>query len=689
MERQSEHENTLWNIFSLALVLLCAALFYVPALLKIKTPDLWPVPLDDVYIYFDFAKSSANGHPFEWIAGNGYSSGSTSLVYPLFLAIGYFIGFQGLKLGLFSALLACACLFDMCRSARALLQAHSRLLCWLAPPILLSVPLLDWSFYSGMETALFGALLGRALLALRKAEQCPPTQRKQAQWQAGLYAALLVASRPESLCFSFPMAIAAVYAARSLSTLGSLFRALGPTAFFLAGYSIVNKIFTSEWAAAGAVRKLLSSNPYATPLEIAPEILRNLITLRALSLDHAMGQFPFSLVVPALGLFAFASRHFRRAAIALWLGALGSLFLVSLNATARYQNFRYAAPTILMLLFAFLLALSSCFKARPRQRIFKLYAGIGILAAGIAIAAPARFFPRQMELFAQASKNIAEQQVEVGFRLARWNPKPRLILLGDAGAIPYISGLRALDGLGLGGYLGLPFARASVHGNFAVVELIERLAPEERPDMMALYPLWWPDIIKYFGRRLDSVKVEGNVILGADEKVIYSADWSALKAPGEPEAYANALDEIDIADLISERGHDYLGCFPKGGWVIGDVRQSKSLQKERFDGGRISPQGKEEWFSISNSVELGPATLVLRTDEGYSVILQIEIHRRGRRIEFIEWPVPQHPAPLNTPEKTWMDMHIPLKNIKGGDRVRIYALQGSFRHFHTWLLPRN
>ena len=51
-----------------------------------RTGGAFPVPLDDVYIHFGFARSAALGHPFEWIPGNGYSSGGTSLVYPLVLA---------------------------------------------------------------------------------------------------------------------------------------------------------------------------------------------------------------------------------------------------------------------------------------------------------------------------------------------------------------------------------------------------------------------------------------------------------------------------------------------------------------------------------------------------------------------------------------------------------------------------
>ena len=42
----------------------------------------WSAPLDDVFIHFDFARSTARGYPFQWLDRQGYSSGGTSLLYP-------------------------------------------------------------------------------------------------------------------------------------------------------------------------------------------------------------------------------------------------------------------------------------------------------------------------------------------------------------------------------------------------------------------------------------------------------------------------------------------------------------------------------------------------------------------------------------------------------------------------------
>src|SRR5579872_6903047 len=63
-----------------------------------QTRGEWSAPLDDVFIHFDYARSTALGHPFEWVVGNGYSSGNTSILYPCVLAVGYRLGFTGAEL---------------------------------------------------------------------------------------------------------------------------------------------------------------------------------------------------------------------------------------------------------------------------------------------------------------------------------------------------------------------------------------------------------------------------------------------------------------------------------------------------------------------------------------------------------------------------------------------------------------
>ncbi|WP_437726832.1 hypothetical protein [Sorangium sp. So ce861] len=675
----------LWHASAAIPVLGAAAAFYGPALAR--TGGAWPAPLDDVYIHFGFARAAALGHPFSWIPGNGYSSGGTSLTYPLALAPGYLLGFRGAWLGLFAALLACAALLDLCRSLRRLLEprggpgaASSRWVGWLAPLFVVAVPLLDWSWFSGMEVALLGAVLGRALVAVRRAELAPPARRPAEQLRAGLLAALLVATRPEAIALAAPLAVAVAHAAGSLGAAASLARASLPTALLLGAHAAANRALTGEWGAAGAVRKLLLSNPYPTPLEKAVEVIKNLAALRVQALEGALGGPWFSLVLPLLGAVAALDRRARRVAVPLLIGAYGSLLLVALNATARYQNLRYAAPSIAMLLVAAALG------AEALARRGRLAAGVAAALAVAALAAPSAGFARQIDHFARASANIAGQHVEVARRLAaraRQPRAPRRVLLGDAGAIPYLSGIPAIDGLGLGGYRGMPFARASVHGVPAVVELIERLDAAERPDVFALYPSWWGGLADVFGRRVDAVKIEDNVMCAADEKVIYEADWSALAPPGERRA--GVIDEVDIADLIDERAHGYAFPSPRGGWVIGAVLPgggdgAGGDGAPRFDAGRLIPEGREQSFTIGAAAAIarGPAVLALRTDGGGPIALGVAALRDAGGEARVE--VPERPA------DRWSEIRVPLRDVMPGDRIRIRSLLGTFRSFHVWLL---
>ena len=176
-------EPAIYAVWAAAITLICACAFYSSMRLQTAYADLfrdserafeaatsgalgpWSAPLDDVFIHFDFARSAAQGHPFEWVPGNGYSSGSTSLLYPFVLATGYLLGFQGLELMHFAAIIACVSVFAVLLGLR---RAFERLPVWtsyLLPLALLGVGALSWALFSGMEIAFFLALWLGAFLA--------------------------------------------------------------------------------------------------------------------------------------------------------------------------------------------------------------------------------------------------------------------------------------------------------------------------------------------------------------------------------------------------------------------------------------------------------------------------------------------------------------------------------------------
>jgi hypothetical protein len=209
----------------------------------------------------------------------------------------------------------------------------------------------------------------------------------------------------------------------------------------------------------------------------------------------------------------------------------------------------------------------------------------------------------QIWFFGRASRNIRDQHVKVGRIVKEELSAAHRVLVGDAGAIPFASDMPALDIIGLGGYRDLPFARASRWGVGASIELIERIPPASRPDLMAIYPSWWGDFPLWFGVPLDGVSVRGNVICGGLTKMLYAARWNALDIQQRPITTLlegeRLVDSVDFADIISEKAHDYRieGAL---GFVAMKLLAASGAGKGRevWDAGRVTFPGVKIHFKL-------------------------------------------------------------------------------------------
>ncbi len=651
--------------FALALALAAALAFYVPALRA--TGGDWPAPLDDVFIHYDFARATAQGHPFEWIAGQGYSSGETAPLYPFLLAIGYLIGFRGLWLGGWAAALAVASLVVMMRGLRTLMIPAPEPLAWVAAIVLVGFGVLDWSWFSGMETAVLGAALVQGLVATQHARGAAPTARARAQWIVGAWGATLVLLRPEASVVVLAMGVVVARRAGSGSALAALARSGTPAAAALGAVLLANRVLTGDAQSAGALLKLLSENPYLSDVDRALALVENLALVRWKVLEAGLsaraGLWP---LLPSLAIVALFARRTRALACVCLSGALGWTLLAGWNGASRYQNFRYFMPPLALVLVAAGLGLSALGRSRR-----------GAIAGGlVACAALIAGAPRmgwQIRFFRDASTNVHDQQVEVGRRLARIMPPDASVLVGDAGAIAYVSARHAIDALGLGGYHRLPFVRAAVLGEAATVELIERLPPDERPAYLALYPNWFGGITGRFGREITRVTIDHNVICGGPTKVIYRADWTALGRGDEPPSGAE-VDALDTGDVISEAEHGYVSCAPFGGWTLLDVRID-SAGTARFDAGRITPEGRSERFRAAHGTD-GPAVLRMRTD-GEPSVVDVSVGD-GAPVALAEGSVEG--------SGRWTLRSAGLAaGVHAGDAVVFTVRRGTLHDFHVWI----
>lgn len=608
-----------------------------------------------MYIHFDFARAAARGHPFEWVAGQGYSSGETAPAYAIVLAVGWALGFREMRLGWFAAAVAVVALVLALRSLARVMADASWLLVAATSALLLACGHVGFGLFSGMELALHTLFLLRALEALGSIEGARAMTRTRREWELGLWGALLVWTRPESVVILAPLAVAAARARTVRWPWGSLWRTLSPGIAATAAIAIANRVTTGEWQSAGALLKLLSSNPFLSDVDRARELIVNLFHFTWKVLEGSLVATPaLLLVLVATALAGAFDRALRDRTIALLVAAVLYALLVSWNGAARYQNFRYYVPAVVLLL------LAVGHGAWAIERRFR--GGARSIGAVVVVLGAASAWSRsgsQRAFFRRAAANIHGQQVRTGRALAGRMGEGDRVLVGDAGAIPYLTDRGAIDALGLGGFRRMPFARGATLGEAATVELLQRLDPHERPAWLALYPNWFGGITSNFGTELERITIDDNVICGGPTKIIYRADWSALDRDVAP---AGVVDEIDVADPISEAQHRYLSPAPRGGFPALAVRAGV------FDGGRVMPPGTEESFDVLAD---GPVTIVVRSDESIDATVSA-----GE-------PLLEVPLHADAIAGQWTEARA---TIGAPRRVTLRAGAIPLRDFHVWLV---
>lgn len=590
----------------------------------------WSAPLDDVFIHFDFARATARGYPFEWIEGNGYSSGGTSLLYPFVLSLGFVLGLQGLDLAHFAAIVACVGTFATLLGARRMFKDLPQWTALLAPVAMLSVGALNWTLFSGMEVALFLGIWGLVYVLWDELMDAI-VDGKATRIQAlvlGLACAVLVGCRPEAA----PIVAVLGLWASGLVVKKSRVKKSGvqngvwtvlligvPGALIIVGHMVANKVLTGDSAAAGALAKLEMHHPYLTDKQVWDSWIFYLKYQFLRLSDYHFSAYPvIGYLVWPLALLTLAFGKTRRTGILLLTSIVLWMALVALNGQVRWQNERYTMPAVAWLLLAAALGMAGVFDwalARREGRVVGYFsAAVTAAAAILFVYGQAPRFRDQVWFFGRASRNILEQHVRAAEYLSEPELRHRRVLISDAGAIPYMSDLPAFDLIGLGGYGGLPIARASRQGVGAAVELLEHVPSRDLPDVMALYPSWWGDFVLWFGQRTHEFPVRGNVICGGASKVIYQPDWTPLFHSGEPFAIRpeeRIVDILDVADVLSEEAHQATWNREAQGYVgMKLLPDPRNPARDLWDAGRVLSTNMKLDFTMEGFVTDAPAMLI-------------------------------------------------------------------------------
>lgn len=547
--------------------------------------------LDDAYIHFQYARALAEGHPLRFQAGQPFTSGATSMLWPALLAPFWALGARDEAIlwpawGLsFLALGGLAW-----EAARLTERLAGRASAIAAGAMVLSFGGFAWCAASGMEVVPFAWAIARA--SRRAAEWSEDAVEERSPRRA----AELVAMAWVAALFRPEGAVTALFVAATLAGFPRI-PALRARALALAAAAAVVALPLLLWALTGSARsntavvKLLPGNPYYVGSALSGAVEANVKVLMLTLLNGEVWSAEFlprggwSVAMAGLGAVALLGlwKRAQWRAIGVLLIAL-TMFAPCAYYTFLWNRLRYLWPFAtgwfvgLACLARVLGDLAG--QVRGRWRVLTPILGgifVGMLATKVSWA---------IEDAAQSASGIDRQQVALG-RWARQSlPAQARIGVNDTGAIAYFGEHRTFDVVGL---TTEGEARYWVAGAGSRLEHYERLqvsAPSKLPTHFIVYPEWMGmDVV--LGASLEEATVTDATILGGQTMRAYEADWSKLgsgEAPWTPAA-APVTDTIDVADLESESEHGYdLEWAREGEEVAHDGLTPDGV--EMVDGGR-------------------------------------------------------------------------------------------------------
>ena len=542
-----------WLLFcSLAgLILVC----YVSTSLVVGAGAIL-MPLDDVYIHFQYARQLALGQPNIYNPGLEPTSGATSFLYPFLLAFGYLVGFQGLSLGLWAMILGAVALLASMWAVYRIARAQNLpdlLALSLGAALGLSGPA-SWHAMSGMETGIMIALLLWVLHAVQ-------IRALRLFVVAALLLALL---RPEGSLLA------------GVAVLAMLLRLWGRVPrrqllYLLLPILALGLQPLANWLITGTA--IASGNQSKSILGMVPRDYGIIFTrildgwLRSLGewftgySAQGIWYLPPLLMPAALLALLLMLRRAEERVIALMIliwALLSSLAIATLD-TAFWHFKRYQIP--LMLLAYPLLAWLP-------PRLWRGQRAWTLLLSGLLLASSLLLGGQFWRFYAQNLTYVRAQPQQMAEWLRDNTPESARVAVHDVGMMRYLGGRTTLDMVGLTTPGVADYWR---NGPGSVAEFLLR----EEPDYIASYGRghgYGLDFLaetRLFAPLLAGFSVDtdarANVALAGDFQGIYAPDWPALQAQHQPHqaewlaylAQATLVDSINVADMASEAAHAY------------------------------------------------------------------------------------------------------------------------------------
>jgi hypothetical protein len=516
--------------------------------------------LDDAYIHFQYARAFAEGHPFRFQAGEPISTGATSFAWPIVLSVPWLFGLRGESIMWAAWTISFVALGALAYEAYRLTEPLAGRAAGMgAGAMTLLFGGHVWCAASGMEVVPFAWLV--AFSTRRASEWIERDDAARTRRDAWILLGCAIAAplvRPEGAITSLVLGVAIV----SRPVLAQpRWRALGG-AFVLAALlpNVLFLLLTGHATSSTAQVKLIAGNPYYSLLDVT------IANARTLAFDILNGEkwsveflptggAPLAFMgIVAIGWRAYASRKWFRAA-AILVFAL-SMFVPCTYVTFLWNRLRYLWPfaTPWMIGLACLARSIGDLATLIDARVTTMTSAL--LSGGFAGALAMRL-EWVMEDVSQSASGIGRQQVALGHWADANLPNDARIGVNDTGAIAYFGNRRTFDVVGL---TTPTEGRYWVMGAGSRLEHYERLhenAPQLLPTHFIVYPEWMA-CEPVLGHMLHEAVVTDASILGGQSMRVHEARWEHLGSGARPWTAVKTIhDEVDVADLESEREHGY------------------------------------------------------------------------------------------------------------------------------------
>lgn len=598
----------------------------------------WFPPLDDAFIYIQYAERIATGHPFSYQAGDGFSTGATSPLYPFLLAPFALVvdprnmPWVTFALGLLWKWLGC-----VLGGLVVLSITRHRAPAGLAVLLLSLHGAWTHGTLNGMETGLFAV----ALLAAAVAMVRPPGGT--VLLAGGLAVAGL--ARPEAAMI--PVALLAMSlwrASRMRWVRPALAMALLPVLIYLG----LVFVYTGSLGTATSNSKLLSAHPYQSALTMLGRAGSELERSLRLQFDNQIGLPPVALPLIVAGAVMLWRR--RRGTVLVLLTPM----LVALFSVAPYLNdARYFHPFVPLLVVLWVIGAWAVVLAV--RRVWAPTAWRVVVVASVLAVLPT-FLGRARDF----SQSAAEMWMMHG-RAAKWlrdeTPKDAVIGIHDAGVLTALSERRTFDfnGLTTPELFGIA---GSVPGGIyeTMVSPDEAMTPrlpfERRPTHLASFESWMPRELR--GTMLARFPYPENRWGGGQALTIWEAAIPDTVLGLYPYPYHRApgivTDWMNHAELRSEQAHVYT---PRqiNRWQLGTISPLRRLPPIADSPWLITAGGRILSDRETFRMQFGApnARLVLRLYSASRVRLGIRVGDHREKVwvaeepdnfQIVEFPVP-------------------------------------------------